>query len=105
MKDRRKLLIGKVILHYNRHSTVFRWDTIADENYDLDKASDILTRYPVAIDDSDPTLEHLISVFAIGITAIMLALVACSAYGRVRKLKETKQRDKRPSSEETRSLL
>ena len=105
MKVQRKFLIGRLFLCRYRCSTVLRWDTFTDDNYDLDKASDLLTRYPIAVDANDSTLDHLISAFVIGITAIILALVACSAYGRVRQLKETKQRYKRPSSEETRSLL
>ena len=84
----------------------FRWDTFNDDNYDLDKASDIMTRYPLDIeitDDYDSTLDHYISLFVVAIAAIILALLACTAYGRFITAKT--RHDRVPSSEETKSLL
>ena len=53
MKVQRKYLTGRLFLCRYRCSTVFRWDTFTDDNYDLDKASDLLTRYPIVVDAND----------------------------------------------------
>ena len=65
-----------------------------------------MTRYPLDIeitDDYDSTLDHYISLFVVAIAAIILALLACTAYGRFITAKT--RHDRVPSSEETKSLL
>ena len=65
-----------------------------------------MTRYPLDIeitDDYDSTLDHYVSLFVVAIAAIILALLACTAYGRFITAKT--RHDRVPSSEETKSLL
>ena len=65
-----------------------------------------MTRYPLDIeltDDYNSTLDRYITLFVVAIAAIILMLLAYTAYGRFITTK-TRQ-SKMPNSEETKSLL
>ena len=82
-------------------TSTFRWDNFNSENYDLDQASEVLTRYPIPTFEesdlefeSDP-LDGYLGSFILAIIVAILVLIAFFAYGRVRRnqnLQELKRR-------------